>query len=630
MVIGSIISDNQSAFLKGRYILDSPLILNEVMAWIQKYNKKAFLLKIDFEKAYDNVCWGFLLDIMGQMGFPDLWCKWIKGILASARSSVLVNGSPTFEFNCSKGVRQGDPLSPFLFLLVMEALSNILYKARMEGLFKGIQTPNNGPVISHLFYADDALVLGEWDRVNVKNVARCLRIFYLCSGLKINLQKSILYGLGVDNGSVSDMAKVIGCKPDTGPFTYLGIKVGANMNRINNWTHIFEIFDNRLSTWKAKTLSMGGGRLTLINSVLGISRLKEVNEALLVRWGWRYRAESQNLWCKLVEACHCKKNQMSFLPFNNNISGCWKNIVNLISKVKINGRGLNYIIKGKVGNGVDIRFWIDIWVGDLLFWERWPKLFGLELFKLCRVAERLDITRGNGVFKWQWSRQPVSDQELKEWKECCEVLSMVRLSVGKDAWIWSGDSQKGFSVKDVKSALLKDRGNCHPPDFSWCKWVLIKCNIMNWRGNLDRLPSRVNLRKRNVVLSSSMCPLCDETEESVEHLFTACSVALRVWSAFSKWCNIPPLYLFEFKDILEIHKFIKCSKKEEKIVYGLALITSWCIWKERNEVVFNQKNCDPKDIIWELKARSFAWVRNRFSCKSIRWSDWYKYPLYML
>ncbi|XP_021999371.1 uncharacterized protein LOC110896215 [Helianthus annuus] len=262
--------------------------------------------------------------------------------------------------------------------------------------------------------------------------------------------------------------------------------------------------------------------------------------------------------------------------------------------------------------------------------ERWPHLFCLELFKSCRVAERMETERGNGVFKWQWSRQPESEEELKEWKECYEVLNLVRLSSGKDAWIWSGDSQNGFSVKTVKSALIMDRGPCHPPNFVWCKWVPIKCNIMNWRGNLDRLPTRINLKSRNVDISSSMCPFCEEAEESVEHLFTACSVTLRVWSAFSEWCNIPPLYLFEFKDILDIHKFMKRSKKEEKIIYGLALITSWCIWKERNEVVFNQKRCSPHDIIGELKSRSFAWVKNRTTCKYIRWSEWCKYPMYML
>ncbi|XP_021991527.1 uncharacterized protein LOC110888304 [Helianthus annuus] len=127
-----------------------------------------------------------------------------------------------------------------------------------------------------------------------------------------------------------------------------------------------------------------------------------------------------------------------------------------------------------------------------------------------------------------------------------------------------------------------------------------------------------------------MCPFCDEAEESVEHLFTACVVVVRVWTAFSVWCNISPLILFDFKDILEIHKFIKRSKKEEKIIHGLAMIASWCIWKERNEVVFSQKRCNPQDIIGEMKSRGFAWMKNRASCKYISWTEWCKYPLYML
>ena len=122
-MLGSVVSESQSAFLGGNFILDGSLIVNEVLTWCKKSNVRAFMLKLDFEKAYDNVNWGFLCDIMNQMGFPTKWCEWVFGVLASARSSILVNGAPTFEFQCSKGMRQGDPLSPFLFIIVMEALS---------------------------------------------------------------------------------------------------------------------------------------------------------------------------------------------------------------------------------------------------------------------------------------------------------------------------------------------------------------------------------------------------------------------------------------------------------------------------------------------------------------------------
>ncbi|KAJ0918143.1 putative reverse transcriptase zinc-binding domain-containing protein [Helianthus annuus] len=178
--------------------------------------------------------------------------------------------------------------------------------------------------------------------------------------------------------------------------------------------------------------------------------------------------------------------------------------------------------------------------------------------------------------------------------------------------------------------MITDRGTSHLPNFAWCKWVPIKCNIMPWRGNIDRLPTRVNLRRRNVDITSVMCPLYSDSEETVEHLFTACPVAFRVWLAFNVWCNVPPLFFFEFKDILDINKFIKIGKKAEMVTYLLAIIACWCIWKERNEMVFNQKVGSPHDIIGEIKSRGYAWFKSRYPCNYIIWTEWCKYPLYML
>ncbi|KAJ0578963.1 putative RNA-directed DNA polymerase [Helianthus annuus] len=262
-VLGTVISDNQSAFLSGKFILDGPLIINEAISWLKKSKRKAFLFKLDFEKAYDNVNWGFLISIMTQMGFPWLWCDWVHGLLSAARAAVLVNGSPTFDFQCLKGMRQGDPLSPFLFLIVMEALSCCFNKAVDIGSFKGIRLPNNGPILSHLLFADDALIIGEWSVDSISNVIRILRGFHICSGLRINLHKSSIMGVGVPDSELDSMASTVGCKAESLPVKYLGIPVGANMDRLSNWRAVIETFESRLSMWKAAVLSIGGGSLSL-------------------------------------------------------------------------------------------------------------------------------------------------------------------------------------------------------------------------------------------------------------------------------------------------------------------------------------------------------------------------------
>ncbi|KAJ0870349.1 putative RNA-directed DNA polymerase [Helianthus annuus] len=169
-VIGSVISEEQSAYLSDRNILDGPLITNEIISWVKRSKAKAFLFKIDFEKAFDTISWNFIISVFEQKNFPEKWILWIQGIFASSRSSVLVNGSPTGEFQCSRGVRQGDPLSPFIFILAMEALSSFLSSASSAGIIKGLSLPNNGPVVSHLIFADDVMLLGTWEEENFTNI----------------------------------------------------------------------------------------------------------------------------------------------------------------------------------------------------------------------------------------------------------------------------------------------------------------------------------------------------------------------------------------------------------------------------------------------------------------------------
>jgi hypothetical protein len=130
-VIGSVVSEVQSTFVKNRQILNGILIANEVVDEARKTKKELLMFKVDFEKEYDSVEWGYLDEVMGSMAFLTLWRKWIKECVCTATASVLVNGSPTDEFSLERGLRQGDPLSPFLFLLAAEGL-NVLMKALVE------------------------------------------------------------------------------------------------------------------------------------------------------------------------------------------------------------------------------------------------------------------------------------------------------------------------------------------------------------------------------------------------------------------------------------------------------------------------------------------------------------------
>nr|GEZ18872.1 RNA-directed DNA polymerase, eukaryota [Tanacetum cinerariifolium] len=158
--------DNKSLGPDGQ-ILDCPFILDEILNWCKREKKQVMFFKVDFAKAYYSVRWDYFLDVLEAFGFGNKWRSWIRGIFNSNRASILVNGTPSKEFSCFRGLKQGDPLAPYLFILIMESLHLSFNRVVAEGLFKGIQLP--GPIVlSHLFYADDAIFIGEWSDGNLK------------------------------------------------------------------------------------------------------------------------------------------------------------------------------------------------------------------------------------------------------------------------------------------------------------------------------------------------------------------------------------------------------------------------------------------------------------------------------
>ncbi|KAH1074705.1 hypothetical protein J1N35_027033 [Gossypium stocksii] len=151
-VIGDLVSETQCAFIRGRQIFDGILIANEVIHSMKKMERNGgkLIFKLDFSKAYDCVRWDFLKLVLKKMGFGDKWIGWAMECVSTVRAAVLVNGSTTNEFHFGRGLRQGDPLSPFLFILVTEVLHLLMEKAGVLGLIEGIHGVLPEQMISHL------------------------------------------------------------------------------------------------------------------------------------------------------------------------------------------------------------------------------------------------------------------------------------------------------------------------------------------------------------------------------------------------------------------------------------------------------------------------------------------------
>jgi hypothetical protein len=196
LVLLETISQNQSAFIPGRLISDNILAAYETLHTMHSrmWGKVGHMaVKLDMSKAYDRVEWDFLEAVMHRMGFEGRWIRLIMMCVKSVSYGVLVNGSPTGRIIPSKGIRQGDPISPYLFLICAEALSSLLIRADSNGELLGVPTSKRGPRLNHLFFADDSLLFCRAIPSHWHRLAHILKQYEMASGQWLNQDKTSIF-----------------------------------------------------------------------------------------------------------------------------------------------------------------------------------------------------------------------------------------------------------------------------------------------------------------------------------------------------------------------------------------------------------------------------------------------------
>ncbi|GKD34056.1 RNA-directed DNA polymerase, eukaryota [Tanacetum coccineum] len=581
---------------KGKRVQRRKTLLGHVGLWSREAHHKQmltflgiqlfqgdFLPRVDFAKAYDSVRWDYLDDVLFSFGFGVKWRSWIKGSLISGMASVLVNGSPTSEFQFHCGLKQGDHLAPYLFILVMESLHLSVSRTVEAGIFTGIKI-DSALSISHLFYADDAVFIGEWTDSNLRSIIQMLHCFSLASGLKINLQKSNLLGVGVTGSLVNEAAASIGCSVMKAPFKYLGVMVGGNMSKINAWDDMVGKIKSRLSKWKINTLSIVG-HLTLLKAVLGstpiypmslykvlktvlhemeslrrnffngvqgvdrkiswvkwtkvlaskkygglgVSSFYALNRALLFRWVWRFLSHDNSLWFRFISAMHGSSFQIRSSFHCSN----WLSIIREVSALKLQGIDFLSHCKRRVGSGMQTRFWEDLWLGEVPFNELFPRLYALENNKECSVAVKMQ-----GEIDSFFRRHVRGGVETQQLENIQDLVRSKVLSNVDDRWAWDLNRGGDFCVKDARDLVdevLLPKENVAT---RWIKTIPIKVNVFAWKLHLDRLPTRSNLLKRGIQVQSSLCPICNVLQEDTSHLFFSCDVALAISRLICRWWNV--------------------------------------------------------------------------------------------
>lgn len=653
-----LVSDHQSAFIKSRSISDSILVVNEVAHSILSKESKGVILKIDFAKAFDSINWEFLESTLVSMNFNDKWITWIKSISRSAHPSILINGSPTKEFSMNQGLRQGDPLSPLLFNLVGETLHLFLSKANTLGIFKGIFL-RSGMQMTHMQFADDTILFIDNDLRSIKAIKILLKLFELISGLKINYQKSFLYGSAADEHNIPLWASILSCNVGSWPLQYLGASIGKSPRLSGFWDPLVNKVHNTLKKWRNVGTSIAG-RLIVLKSVLdsipiywlglykipsgvidrldkirrdfiwnglnsnsskmhlikwstvcsslgqgglGISSIKYRNVSLLAKWWWKYRVESDKLWHKILSSKYGDWEALSISPSTSPIMSSILSVLNNQSLKICKKEDFVW----KPGNGRKIKFWFDTWTGNSALKSRFPRLFELSRDKDISLYD-MNIKGKSFQFVSTlfWRRT------LREWEReeaiILQTLIFNFIPTNKpDIALWT-INQGQYKASEGYKILSADNHVGNNMLWIWKCKIPPSVKIFLWKISLKILPTKIFLISRSMNLDP-VCHWCGLHQEDLSHLFWNCSLATTAWERLSLWLNIGPINLAS--NDFDLHSLFsnRLGKEYSKYWNIFVAATLWLIWKARNECTFQNVRISISKFDLLLKITTHKWLR---------------------
>uniref|UniRef100_A0A2N9J9T5 Non-specific serine/threonine protein kinase n=2 Tax=Fagus sylvatica TaxID=28930 RepID=A0A2N9J9T5_FAGSY len=486
----------------------------------QRHGKSGHMvLKLDMSKAYDRVEWIYLESIMLKMGFQSSWVNLIMGCVCSISFSILVNGSPHGYFTPSRGLRQGDPLSPYLFLLCAEGLHGLLSQAESRGQIQGISLCRNGPRLTHLFFADDCLLFCKENKTECDAFLQILNQYEFASRQQLNRSKTTLFfSKCVAQSTQDELIRILGVPAMRRYEKYLGLPSFVGRSKKASFAQIKDQVWNKLQGWKHRFLSQVGKEI-LIKSIIQAMPAYSMScfkllvdlcndlEELIRKFWWGYGEEQKKVhWIISPRNYFSKDATVSCLI--NQDQHEWK--TQLIKHLF-----LPHEASSILGMSLSSHVCMDTII--------WPHTTNEKY--LVRSAYRFLLERA--------SRDRPShsnmEEESKLWKN-----------------IWSLKV-----IPCIKSFL--------------------------WKACLEALPTKANFFYRHLV-PSPICDECQREAEDILHVIWYCKATNEVWRESSFWHvlqNSPPRSLAGL-----ISEVMNC--KDEVDIQSFAA-TTWLLWNRRNK-----------------------------------------------
>ncbi|KAL2540715.1 Uncharacterized protein Adt_01693 [Abeliophyllum distichum] len=336
-ILPQIISAPQSGFIPGRLIGDNILLAQELLHTLDTKVRGGYaILKLDMAKAYDRLDWGFLISVLEGFGFDAIWIDRIQRCISECHFSVLLNGRPCGFFPSSRGLRQGDPISPSLFILAADYFSRILTR-QYQQIASMAYRHGGDALISHLCFADDMIIFANGQKQSIRRVLHCIEHYERASGQLVNRDKSgIILPRRATIQQIHRLEHLTGFRHQQQPVTYLGVPLFKGHRKIFLYDDLIQKVRSRISGWASRLLSPGG-RITLIRYG-GYSDLRDL-------FGLSFYGVSTVRAHILI---------LATVPYY--ASPVWR-------RLKLIGPQAESYIAWKLGRG-HIFFWHDCWMGD--------------------------------------------------------------------------------------------------------------------------------------------------------------------------------------------------------------------------------------------------------------------------
>lgn len=616
LILNHIISPTQSAFVPNRLIIDNIIIGYECLHKIRisKGKKHGIVaLKLDVSKAYDRVEWKFLQCTLEKIGFSSKFVRLIMRCITTPSFSVLINGVAKGLIKPQRGLRQGCPLSPYLFILCAEVFSNLLSQAEMNKHIHGIKFGKELS-ITHLLFADDSLIFVRATKEDCWSLKGVFDCYTNASGQIFNFEKSsMFFSQNTKHELISVIKDTFQLPVVSRHEKYLGLPSMIGRNKTSFFKDIKLRILSKISSWQAKLFSCGGKEI-LIKAVaqavpayamsvfklplglceemqkaiarfwwgnskdhrpihwrrwekmcqaksrggMGFRDLSSFNQALVAKQGWRIIQEPNSLVARIMKARYFKHSSFMEAKAGYQPSFIWRSIL-WGREVTENG------LRWRIGNDEQVKVYQSKWLPR-------PDTFKLisppKLHSETAVSELINE-------KHEWDEELIRQNFLRVDAEQITRIPLPR-QPNPDQVVWHYDKKGEYSVKSGYQLALKmktpDMASCSEEKQNFWKaiWYLQipeKVKIFMWRAFNDLLPTMENLWKRKVV-QFPRCQRCYGMGESIFHALFACKVSKKTWQLT---CFGEEMGLCKNKDVCSLFQFMTGRKNKADMELMAAL-----------------------------------------------------------